>query len=136
MNTHMWRKALQVIPQVSKEEWDGLDVISKWLISTRAAVLIMTFISAAIAGILAFQAGKFNLGPWLLLVVGLLFSHAMNNLLNDYIDVYEGIDREGYFRTEYAPHPILSGQLTVGWINDVVDRDRDRKVGNPTLHSS
>ena len=24
---------------------------------------------------------------------------------------------------------ILSGQLTVGWINDVVDRDRDRKVG-------
>jgi 4-hydroxybenzoate polyprenyltransferase len=24
---------------------------------------------------------------------------------------------------------ILSGQLTVGWINDVVDRDRDRRVG-------
>lgn len=24
---------------------------------------------------------------------------------------------------------VLSGQLTVGWINDVVDRDRDRKVG-------
>ena len=24
---------------------------------------------------------------------------------------------------------ILSGQLTVGWINDVVDRDRDRQVG-------
>jgi len=24
---------------------------------------------------------------------------------------------------------VLSGQLTVGWINDVVDRDRDRQVG-------
>lgn len=24
---------------------------------------------------------------------------------------------------------VLSGQLTVGWINDVVDRERDRKVG-------
>jgi 4-hydroxybenzoate polyprenyltransferase len=24
---------------------------------------------------------------------------------------------------------VLTGQLTVGWINDVVDRDRDRKVG-------
>lgn len=24
---------------------------------------------------------------------------------------------------------VLSGQLTIGWINDVVDRDRDREVG-------
>jgi hypothetical protein len=50
MNFAMWRKALNVIPEVSKAEWDELDVISKWLISTRAAVLIMTFISAALAG--------------------------------------------------------------------------------------
>ena len=47
MNVTMWRKALQVIPRISSEEWQELDVISKWLISTRAAVLIMTFISAA-----------------------------------------------------------------------------------------
>ena len=39
MNFAMWRKALNVIPEVSKSEWDRLDVISKWLISTRAAVL-------------------------------------------------------------------------------------------------
>ncbi len=43
MNFSMWRKALTVIPDVSKEEWDALDIISKWLISTCAAVLIMTF---------------------------------------------------------------------------------------------
>ncbi|HSO26912.1 MAG TPA: prenyltransferase, partial [Anaerolineales bacterium] len=60
MNVGMWRKALQVIPRISKEEWDHLDLISRWLISTRAAVLIMTFISAAIAGILALQHGVFN----------------------------------------------------------------------------
>jgi len=57
MNVSMWRKALQVIPHVSKDEWEKLDVISKWLISTRAAVLIKTFISAPIAGILAYQQG-------------------------------------------------------------------------------
>ena len=51
MNFAMWRKALNVIPEVSKPEWDELDVISKWLISTRAAVLVMTFISAALAGL-------------------------------------------------------------------------------------
>jgi hypothetical protein len=40
----MWGKALQVIPRISKEKWDRLDVISRWLIATRAAVLIMTFL--------------------------------------------------------------------------------------------
>ncbi|MCK4978371.1 MAG: prenyltransferase, partial [Anaerolineales bacterium] len=70
MNVAMWRKALQVIPNVSKEEWERLDIISKWLISTRAAVLIMTFISAAIAGILAIQQGMFNFWLWALLVIG------------------------------------------------------------------
>ena len=58
MNPSMWLKALQVIPHVSKDEWKKLDVISKWLISTRAAVLIMTFLSAAFAGIFAFRDGK------------------------------------------------------------------------------
>ena len=24
MNLHMWRKALSVIPRLSKDEWDGL----------------------------------------------------------------------------------------------------------------
>ena len=37
MNFAMWNKALKVIPQVSREEWNHLDLISKWLISTRAA---------------------------------------------------------------------------------------------------
>ncbi len=57
MNTAMWKKALTVIPNVTKEEWDKLDVISKWLISTRAAVLLMTFLSAVLAGLLAWHDG-------------------------------------------------------------------------------
>ncbi len=61
----------------------ALDVISRWLISTRAAVLLMTFISATIAGLLAARSGQFNLLYWVLLVVGLVFAHATNNLLND-----------------------------------------------------
>jgi 1,4-dihydroxy-2-naphthoate octaprenyltransferase len=40
----MWRKALRIIPRIESEEWQSLDVISKWLISARAAVLIMTFL--------------------------------------------------------------------------------------------
>lgn len=112
MNFAMWLKALRVIPRIGKEEWMRLDVISKWLISTRAAVLIMTFISAAIAGLLAAQAGMFHLGRWALLVVGLIFAHATNNLLNDLTDYTRGVDRDNYFRTQYGPQPLEQGLMT------------------------
>jgi 1,4-dihydroxy-2-naphthoate polyprenyltransferase len=112
MNVAMWAKALQVIPRISKDEWNRLDVISKWLISTRAAVLIMTFISSAIAGILAYQHGAFNLGLWVLITLGLLLAHATNNLLNDYTDYVRGVDKDNYFRAQYGPQPLEHGLMT------------------------
>jgi 1,4-dihydroxy-2-naphthoate octaprenyltransferase len=108
----MWREALRVIPNVSKEEWDGLDIISRWLISTRAAVLVMTFLSAALAGIFAFRADQFNVWLWLLLVIGLIMAHATNNLLNDYIDYIRGVDEDNYYRSQYGPQPLVHGLLT------------------------
>lgn len=112
MNVAMWLKALQVIPRINKEEWMRLDVISRWLISTRAAVLIMTFISAAIAGLLAARAEMFDAGRWILLVIGLIFAHATNNLLNDLTDYSRGVDRDNYFRTQYGPQPLEQGLMT------------------------
>jgi len=112
MNVGMWAKALRVIPKIDKAEWDRLDVISRWLISTRAAVLIMTFISASIAGIMAFGAGQFNLLYYVLLVIGLVFAHATNNLLNDLTDYDRGVDRDNYFRTQYGPQAIEQGLMT------------------------
>ncbi len=109
MNFSMWKKALQIIPHVSKEEWQKLDVISKWLIATRAAVLVMTFLSGAIAGILAAQAGKFNFGYWFLVTLGLIFAHATNNLLNDYTDYVRGVDKDNYYRSQYGPQPLVHG---------------------------
>lgn len=113
MNVAMWVKALQVIPRLSKEEWNKLDVISKWLIITRSAVLIITFISAAIAGILAYRERSFDLGLWLIMTVGLLFAHATNNLLNDITDYRRGVDRDNYFRAQYGPQPLEHGLMTV-----------------------
>jgi 1,4-dihydroxy-2-naphthoate polyprenyltransferase len=86
-----------------------------WWMAVRPCVFPMTAISVLIGILLAASAGPFGLahaGLALLVLVGSVAAHAGNNLLNDYIDVHEGIDRQGYFRTEYAPHPILSGQLT------------------------
>lgn len=112
MNFAMWKKALQVIPAVSKEEWDGLDIVSKWLISTRAAVLVMTFISSALAGLFALRDGKFDLLPWLALTFGLILAHATNNLFNDFTDFVKGVDKDNYFRTMYGPQPVANGLMT------------------------
>jgi 1,4-dihydroxy-2-naphthoate octaprenyltransferase len=112
MNIAMWWKALRVIPQISKDEWDDLDIVSRWLIASRAAVLVMTFLSAAIAGILAVGEGRFSLLRWLLVTVGLCMAHATNNLLNDYIDYVRGVDQDNYYRAQYGPQPLVHGLLT------------------------
>src|SRR5258708_7291445 len=113
MNVSMWLKALQTIPRITKDEWNKLDIISRWLIATRASVLVITFISVGVAGLLAYRDGAFNFGLWLLLALGLLLAHATNNLLNDVTDYVKGVDRNNYFRAQYGAHPLEHGLLTM-----------------------
>ena len=63
MSFTIWKKALRVIPSVNMPEWDSLDIISKWLISSRAALLVMTFTSSSVAGLFALRDGRFRLLP-------------------------------------------------------------------------
>jgi 1,4-dihydroxy-2-naphthoate octaprenyltransferase len=112
INFAMWVKALQGVPRITKEEWDELDLVSRWLIATRAMALVLSFISATIAGLLALQAGEFNLWVWLLLTIGLFMAHGTNNLLNDYTDYTRGVDKGNYFRAQYGPQPLEHGLLT------------------------
>ncbi len=116
MNVSMWAKAVNVIPRVSEDEWRSLDVVSRWLIATRSAVLVMTFNSAAIAGLLAARDGMFDWLLWGLVTLGLLFAHATNNLVNDITDHAKGVDKDNYFRTQYGPQPLENGLMTKGEI--------------------
>jgi 1,4-dihydroxy-2-naphthoate octaprenyltransferase len=109
----MWGKALQVIPRISKDEWNALDVISKWLIAARGAVLIITFIPAVMAGLLAWRDHHFDGGLWLLMTFGLLMAHATNNLVNDLTDYYKGVDHNNYFRAQYGPQALEHGLLSM-----------------------
>ncbi len=113
MNVRLWFQALRVIPRLTKEEWKGLDLISRWLVVTRSAVFIMTFLSSAIGGILAWRDGQFDWFLWVLTTIGLIMAHASNNILNDITDYFKGVDRNNYFRAQYGPHPLEHGFLSL-----------------------
>ena len=112
-NVAMWGKALSVMPRITKNDWDGLDLVSRWLIATRSAVIVMTFTSAAFAGVLAYKAGAFNGLLFALVTCGLCLAHATNNLINDLTDHWKGVDKDNYFRTQYGPQTVEDGFLTV-----------------------
>ena len=108
INFAMWRTAFWTLVKMdSKEEWEGLDVVSKWLIATRSAVTAVTLYSCIIAGLLAWRDGHFAWVPWLIVTLGLFIAHGTNNLLNDYTDFNRGVDKDNYFRIEYGVHPLV-----------------------------
>lgn len=109
----MWKKALSTLVKMdSREEWNQLDVISKWLIATRSAVTTVTLYSCAIGGLLAWRDGFFSIIPWLIITIGLFVAHGTNNILNDYTDFSRGVDKDNYFRTQYGVHPLYQGFWT------------------------
>ena len=112
VNPRMWAAALRVIPRMEKAEFDRLDPLARWLIATRGAVLIMTFLSATLGGLFAALAGQFDAGLYILVAVGLVIAHGASNLFNDYWDYKQGVDTDNYFRAQYGPHPLVAGLFT------------------------
>jgi len=103
-----WRYVLRTTnPPAGK-----VDVVSKWLVLTRAAVLPMTITAGAIAGLLAVHQRGFEWGWYLLALLGIVLAHAANNLMNDLFDLEVGLDTVEYPRGLYAPHPVLSGMIS------------------------
>jgi len=88
-------------------------LISKWLVLTRAGVLPMTLVAAAVAGLLARYRGSEVRWPLFgLSALGLVLAHVANNLMNDLFDLEAGTDTADYPRNLYSPHPVLSGMIT------------------------
>jgi len=91
----------------------AMDPVSKWLYLTRAGVLPMTLVSAAVAGLLAvYRDADVAWGWFALAAVGIVLAHMANNLMNDLFDLQVGTDRPDYPRNLYSPHPVLSGVIS------------------------
>src|SRR5881398_751482 len=89
-----------------------VDLVSRWLVLTRACVQPMTITAAAIAGLLAVHTPGADWFLFALASVGIVLAHASNNLMNDLFDLDAGSDTDDYPRALYAPHPVLSGMIT------------------------
>ncbi len=61
---------------------------------------------------MAWRAGSFSWDLWLATVLGLMFAHATNNLLNDYTDSQRGIDKDNYYRNQYGVHVLEDGLMS------------------------
>lgn len=108
-----WRSALTSIPRVDASTWKHLGPLTRWLVASRAAVLVMTALSAAISGLLAWRAGALDWVVFVVMTLGLLAAHAANNLLNDLTDHRTGTDRNDSFRTRYGTQPLEAGLMTI-----------------------
>ena len=109
MDLVIWFKALRTMPRLSAEQWQRLDIVARWLVATRASVLMMTFSSAAIGGLLAWRDGYVHWTLLSLVLIGVLFAHACNNLINDLVDSAMGIDKDNYYRNQYGVHVLEAG---------------------------
>ena len=109
---NQWKEALGGMPSLDGEAWARLDPIARWLISARAAVLVMTWGSCLLAGLFAWEAELFDLARFSLVFVGLTAAHASNNIFNDVTDHLRGVDRDDAFRTRYGTQPVEQGFMT------------------------
>jgi 1,4-dihydroxy-2-naphthoate octaprenyltransferase len=105
-----WR---QIIVTGNLPTGRSMDLVSRWLLITRACVFSMTVTSGLIGGLLAAATAPVR-DWWLftLAMLGLVLAHATNNMINDYFDTTGGVDTENYTRTQYAPHPLFSGLIS------------------------
>ncbi|MEX2162407.1 MAG: prenyltransferase [Anaerolineales bacterium] len=109
-----WKMALDGcnVPQIQLA-----DSVTRWLVISRSCVFSMSLTSGLLGLLIAAERsarglGTVNWGLGLLAVLGVVIAHASNNLINDYLDVRQGVDTEDYPRAQYSPHPLLGGLTT------------------------
>ena len=104
-------------------DWRSMSVVARALLLARASVLPLTILGAGQGLLFAWWSGNIsdasfggNAVSGILLGFAAFFganlAHAANNLANDWRDYHDGLDRPGYPRADYSPHPIASGAMS------------------------
>ena len=91
-----------------------------WVLATRPWSFAMTAISVGVGGAVAALDGPFDIGLFVLTLIGAVCVHGATNLVNDYFDYKSGVDRPGAPTTLYRPHPLVQGLISpqaVLWVS-------------------
>lgn len=104
-------------------DWRSMSRLARGLLLARASVLPLSIVGAGQGLLVAWWRGTiadatFGGAPvsgallGLAALVGASLAHTANNLANDWRDYHDGLDRPGYPRADYSPHPIASGAMS------------------------
>jgi 1,4-dihydroxy-2-naphthoate octaprenyltransferase len=107
-----WAGAFTGFYPAQAGELAGLDPVTRFLYSARSVILVISAQAAAIAGLLAATDRRFEVTPFLLVLVGFVVLHAISNLSNDYFGYRRGHDTDDSPRRRYTLHPIASGAVS------------------------
>lgn len=109
----LWWGAFTGFYKPDVQDIKSLDGASRFLYAARSVILVISAQAAVIAGLLAVNAGLFDLTKFICVVIGFVVAHMISNLSNDYFGFRHGHDTPDSPRMRYTVHP-LSG--------DVLDR--------------
>ncbi len=85
--------------------------LATYLLAARPWSFTMTLISVTLGSLLGSQGGRFGWTVYALTLAGMVAVHAATNLLNDYCDFRQGVDRPDSPTARYREHPLVSGRL-------------------------
>jgi 1,4-dihydroxy-2-naphthoate polyprenyltransferase len=107
-----WAGAFTGFYPARADDLADLDPLTRFLYSARSVILVISAQAAAIAGLLAATDRRFEVGPFLLVLLGFVVLHAISNLSNDYFGYRRGHDTDDSPRRRYTLHPIASGAIS------------------------
>ena len=107
-----WAGAFTGFYPAQADDLADLDPLTRFLYSARSVILVISAQAAAIAGLLAATERRFEVGPFLLVLLGFVVLHAISNLSNDYFGYRRGHDTDDSPRRRYTLHPIASGAVS------------------------
>jgi 1,4-dihydroxy-2-naphthoate octaprenyltransferase len=107
-----WVGAFTGFYPAQADEFGHLDPVTRFLYAARSVILVISAQSAVMAGLLAATDRRFEVLPFVLVLVSYVVLHAISNLSNDYFGYRRGHDTADSPRRRYTLHPIASGAVT------------------------
>jgi 1,4-dihydroxy-2-naphthoate octaprenyltransferase len=111
-----WVGAFTGFYPASAHDLSGLDPVARFLYAARSVILVISAQAAGIAGLLAATDRRFQVVPFVLVLLGYVVLHAISNLSNDYFGYRRGHDTEDSPRRRYTLHPVASGAFTMRFL--------------------